>query len=227
MTDGSPATIHKVTALITCRWAKEDYLLVFQHPFAGIQIPAGTVEAGEDIVVAARREAWEETGLTELGEGVYLGQKEEALPTGKALIAVTSVAYSRPDSTSFNWATIRNGIAVQVEREESGFTQVTYEEWDRMDDPQYITFRITGWVPSHVLCQRPQRHFFHFETPADPTKRWEISTDHHRFQLFWASLSALPQIVYTQAGWVSMLRPRFPNLLIPQSPISKANPEKY
>jgi 8-oxo-dGTP pyrophosphatase MutT (NUDIX family) len=211
MIEGAQATIHKVTALITCRWAGEDYLLVFQHPFAGIQIPAGTVEVGEDIAVAARREAWEETGLTDLDEGIYLGQREHLLPEGMALMAVTSVAYSRPDPTSFNWATIRNGIAVRIEREEAGFTQVTYEEWDRLDDPQYVTFCITGWVPSHTLCQRPHRHFFHFETQADPTERWEISTDHHRFQLFWAPLANLPQIVSSQAGWLSMLRPHFPN----------------
>jgi 8-oxo-dGTP pyrophosphatase MutT (NUDIX family) len=212
MTEGTQATTHKVTALITCRWAEEDYLLLFQHPFAGIQIPAGTVETGEDIAVAARREAWEETGLTDLGEGTYLGHREESLPDGKALMAVTSVAYSRPDQTSFNWATIRNGIAVHMEREQAGFTQVTFEEWDRMDAPQYITFRITGWVPTHHLDKHPRRHFFHFETTADPSQRWTVETDHHRFQLFWAPVADLPQIVYSQAGWLSMLRPRFPDL---------------
>lgn len=215
MSEESSATIAKVTALITCRWAEDDYLLLFQHPFAGIQIPAGTVEAGEDVAVAARREAWEETGLTDLGEGVYLGQSEDLLPAGKALMAETSVAFSRPDPTSFNWATIRNGIAIQVEREEAGYTQVTYEEWDRLDDPQYVSFRITGWVPSHVLCQRPVRHFFHFEVNADPSQRWTVETDHHRFHLFWAPLAALPPIIHTQAGWTTMLRPRFPHLRIP------------
>ncbi|MBX2998231.1 MAG: NUDIX domain-containing protein [Caldilineaceae bacterium] len=212
MSDGAQTTIHKVTALITCRWAEEDYLLLFQHPFAGIQLPAGTVEAGEDVAIAARREAWEESGLTDLGPGVYLGHREEALPTGIVLMAETAIAYSRPDSTSFNWATIRNGIAVRVEREEAGFTQVTFEEWDRMDDPRYVSFRITGWVPTHTLCQRPVRHFFHFEVNADPSQRWTVETDHHRFQLFWAPLSALPQIVSPQADWPSMLSPRFPNL---------------
>lgn len=38
-------------------------LLVFVHPFAGVQLVKGTVEAGEDIEVAGRRELFEEAGV--------------------------------------------------------------------------------------------------------------------------------------------------------------------
>ena len=51
-------------------------LLVFRHtdfPEAGIQVPAGTVEAGEDPASAAMREAEEETGLTGLSMSSCLG----------------------------------------------------------------------------------------------------------------------------------------------------------
>lgn len=44
-------------------------LLVFEHldhPEAGIQVPAGTLEPGEDPREAVLREAWEETGLQRL-----------------------------------------------------------------------------------------------------------------------------------------------------------------
>ncbi|CAG0926373.1 hypothetical protein TFLX_00038 [Thermoflexales bacterium] len=34
-----------------------------------------------------------------------------------------------------------------VERQVSGFFHVTYIEYDRLDDPKYITYQITGWVP--------------------------------------------------------------------------------
>ena len=60
-----PITKHKVFAYIT----RGDQLLVFIHPFApeaGIQVPAGTVEADEAFDVAVLREAFEETGLTNL-----------------------------------------------------------------------------------------------------------------------------------------------------------------
>ena len=51
-------------------------LLVFEHvysPEAGIQVPAGTVKAGEDPEVAVMREASEETGLTDLALQSELG----------------------------------------------------------------------------------------------------------------------------------------------------------
>ena len=44
-------------------------LLVFRHrdfPEAGLQVPAGTIEDGEDSEQAVLRELWEESGLTEV-----------------------------------------------------------------------------------------------------------------------------------------------------------------
>lgn len=55
-----------------------DHLLVFAHrdcPAAGIQIPGGTVEAGETPDQAVQREAFEETGLTGLVSSAYLGKE--------------------------------------------------------------------------------------------------------------------------------------------------------
>lgn len=52
----------KVTALITRRGPGGTELLCFDHPSAGVQLPAGTVATGESFADAAMREAWEETG---------------------------------------------------------------------------------------------------------------------------------------------------------------------
>ena len=62
----------KVTAYIRC----DNQLLVFRHvdfPEAGIQVPSGTVEIGEDLEEAVLREAEEESGLTALKVISYLG----------------------------------------------------------------------------------------------------------------------------------------------------------
>ncbi len=69
-------TIKKVVAYVT----REDELLVFTHrdfPEAGVQVPAGTVEAGETLDAAVLREVHEETGLppTAVRVTAYLGRR--------------------------------------------------------------------------------------------------------------------------------------------------------
>ena len=57
---------HKVMACVMRRTAGRRESLVFEHrdaPEAGVQVPAGTVEPGEDFEAAARRELAEEAGL--------------------------------------------------------------------------------------------------------------------------------------------------------------------
>lgn len=66
--------VYKVFAYIT----NQNRLLVFRHtdfPEAGIQVPAGTVMAGEDLRSAVMREAQEETGLSDLAFKSYLGEQ--------------------------------------------------------------------------------------------------------------------------------------------------------
>jgi 8-oxo-dGTP pyrophosphatase MutT (NUDIX family) len=57
-------------------------LLVFRQldfPEQGVQVPGGSVEAGEELEAAALREAHEETGLSELVVQSYLGSVEYEL----------------------------------------------------------------------------------------------------------------------------------------------------
>jgi len=65
----------KALAYIT----KDDRLLVFSHPLspeAGIQVPGGTIQPGEEAAAAAMREGREETGLQELSLESHLGQTQ-------------------------------------------------------------------------------------------------------------------------------------------------------
>jgi ADP-ribose pyrophosphatase YjhB (NUDIX family) len=64
--------IQKVLVYITA----DARLLMFRQPEspeAGVQVPGGSVEAGESLEAAALREAFEETGLTDLRVEAYLG----------------------------------------------------------------------------------------------------------------------------------------------------------
>lgn len=61
--------VEKVVAYITREVAGKRQLLVFthrDHPEAGVQVPGGTVEAGESVESALLREVEEETGLAGL-----------------------------------------------------------------------------------------------------------------------------------------------------------------
>ncbi len=66
--------VEKVVAYIT----KGTHLLVFRHVHAdaGIQVPAGTLEAGEAPDEGVLREAHEETGLNQLEIRRFLGTRE-------------------------------------------------------------------------------------------------------------------------------------------------------
>ena len=89
--------IQKVTAFIIRERDGLKELLVFKHPTAGIQIPAGTVEAGEDIETAVKREAYEEMGLQFVEIENYLGCFENELKDNQRIIAETTQAYIEPD----------------------------------------------------------------------------------------------------------------------------------
>jgi 8-oxo-dGTP pyrophosphatase MutT (NUDIX family) len=80
----SKATPEKVIAYIT----QGNKLLVFRHTAyleAGIQVPAGTTNPGEQPGQAVLREAYEETGLEDLQLRAFLGVQEfDLTPFGRA-----------------------------------------------------------------------------------------------------------------------------------------------
>jgi 8-oxo-dGTP pyrophosphatase MutT (NUDIX family) len=198
--------IEKVTAFITRKSRDGNDLLLFEHPNAGIQIPSGTVEDQEMSEEAVIREVTEETGLTtSLLIRRYLGCSEDTLPEGERIIAESTKVYARPDVTSFDWVHLPKGIAVVVTRQSDEFSQVTYEEFDRVPNPQYVTMCITGWVPDRVLANTRRRHFFHLEFYRDSEEKWTVFSDNHPFTLFWTPLDELPEIIYPQNEWLEVL----------------------
>lgn len=197
--------IHKVTCFITHSGTSGPELLLFHHPNAGTQIPAGTVNPGEDIETAAHREASEESGLNGLVLIRLLGKSDEPPTPGYVMVAQPSPVYSHPDLSSCAWAHFRSGLPLEVLRQEAGFTQVRFEEKDRYIDPQFTTFSITGWVPDEALTNQCIRSFYLFLAPGDTPEQWCVTTDDHIFELFWAPLNDLPAIVPPQDGWLKWL----------------------
>lgn len=204
--------LDKITAFVTRSGSNGMELLLFEHPNAGIQIPAGTVEEGEPFEQAVLRELMEETGLNagDVRLRASLGWRDELPPDKTHVMRKASKAYSRPDPTSFDWIHLPRGISVRLLRREPGFAQVTYEEGDRYPDPIYTSYQATGWVPEEVLAEANRRHFFHLEAlPGAPDfalgapgGMFARFTDHHTFRPFWASMEALPEIIPPQRAWL-------------------------
>ncbi|HRW03890.1 MAG TPA: NUDIX domain-containing protein [Caldilineaceae bacterium] len=198
-------TAQKVTAFVTRVTSRGTDLLLFEHPHAGIQLPAGTVEVGEPHAIAAAREAYEETGLHDLPPGRFLDEAQEPLSPHHYLLLTTSTIFPRPDRTGFDWATIRYGIRVVCDRQEGDFAHVTYQERDDGIDPAFVSYQITGWVDRAVLTRDVMRYFYHFPYHGNTPTTWHVDTDNHRFRLFWAPLAQLPTIVAPQRWWVDVL----------------------
>jgi 8-oxo-dGTP pyrophosphatase MutT (NUDIX family) len=196
----------KVAGLITRKKEGGVDLLLFKHPYSGVQFPAGTVEEGEDPAVAVRREAFEETGLTDLRLVAHPGVLDDPAPDGYGFMLHPSTVYARPDPTSFDWARFMRGSMVRVLRRAEGYLQVSYEEPDRYPDAGFTTYVITGWVPATAVCYAQRRYFYHFEAQAWPGESWQVRADYHRFTLFWAPLDALPEIIHPQQGWLPYVR---------------------
>ena len=80
----------RYTNKVACIVTNGTNLLLIKHPFAGYQLPAGTVEADEEPLAAAIREIKEETSLVDVSLVKCLGVMEVGLPDGMACLLETS-----------------------------------------------------------------------------------------------------------------------------------------
>jgi 8-oxo-dGTP pyrophosphatase MutT (NUDIX family) len=203
--------IKKVTAFITRETESGRQLLLFEHPFAGIQIPAGTVEPSESPEKAVIREVLEETGLNISSKPVSLGYHETHLSSNEAFVLPPATVYARPDTASFDWIEIRSAVQVKVIQKVNGFTQINYTEHDQVPEHRYVSMLIIGWVPDKFLTQIQIRYFFHLECTTISKTCWKVFSDHHTLNIFWASCDNLPGIIPPQDEWLSYLTQYIPS----------------
>lgn len=180
-------------------------VLLLRHPFAGIQFPAGMVEASETPEAAAVRAALDQTGVDGVGGPVPAGVTVEEVVGDGWLVAETTPVFFRPDERSPSWAILRRGVSVTSEREQGGFVQVTYEEVDRSPSPQYLTARITGWVAREALARVRRRCFFMLPFEAETPAAWSVNTGRDDWVLFWAPIDRLPALIAPQDQWIPYL----------------------
>ncbi len=204
--------VQKVTAFIVRENNGVRELLVFKHPTAGVQIPAGTVEAGEDIETAVKREVYEETGLQFVEIENYLGCFENELENNQRIIAETTQVYIEPNLNAIPYRRkLPKGLTVDYLSAQGDFTRISYieYEYDQFYEPICVDANITGWVPNENISTRKKRHFFHLSTQEETADAWELKSDQgHIFKPYWTPLSPKPQIIPPQDKWLDFVYER-------------------
>lgn len=204
--------VQKVTAFIVRERDGVKELLVFKHPTAGIQIPAGTVERCEDLETAVKREIYEETGLRFVEIEDYLGCFENELESNQRIIAETTQVYIEPNLKAVPYKrNLPKGLTVDYLSTQEDFTYISYieYEYDQFHNPVYIDANITGWVPNESISAQKKRHFFHLSAQEKTEDAWELKSDQgHIFKPYWTPLSPKPQIIPPQDKWLDFVYER-------------------
>ena len=219
-----PETVHKVTAFVTRGDSDGRELLVFRHPSAGIQLPAGTVEAGEAIEAAVLREVREETGLTEVVITARLATLAEAMGLDGRMVAASRVRLrAEPVETSASvdvpWggglivSELGRGLPLRQMRDEAGYiveagyALVGYDRYHVQGSQDWVLRDTTvGWLPLSAITADVQRHLFHLETTAPTPDRWVQHGDVPGCELYWVPLTQDPMLVKRQDAWLLAVR---------------------
>lgn len=202
----SSQIMRKVTGFVTRKRVNQmTELLVFQHPTAGVQLPAGTVEQGESWTHAVLREVAEETGLTEVCLVGILGSTDRILANGARAVMQPTTLLSGPrtDATPLNW-TLGRGSPCRLVSEADDFAEVVYEETNLNVIPNKVRIRLSGWVPTNVLTERVERHFYHLELTGTAPERW-VQEAERLFECYWTPLVPKPVLNASQKEWIDLV----------------------
>lgn len=180
--------VDKVACLITRGGPDGPELCVFEHPSAGIQLPAGTLEVGEDPLAGALREAFEETGLDGLRVESELGWTPASPTPVDAVVA----------------RTIQVG-ATTVPR---GYYAKVLEE-----GPMECLVRVAGVegrVERTSLAFDGQRHLVHLTTPEPAPGEWWVATPDGGGMIWrchWVPLDRRRYLNDWHEDWLDRVRP--------------------
>jgi 8-oxo-dGTP pyrophosphatase MutT (NUDIX family) len=203
----------KVTAFIVRQTPSQRKLLIFAHPTAGIQVPAGTVEEDETFEDAVLREVHEETELEQVQLIKPLAEFSYSLKENRCALLRATPLFREPSLTSVpmdigygDGSCFRRGMIVLLNREVEGWSEITHEEYDLNVSPPKIQFSVHGWVPSHYLTAQQTRRFFLLTSTQETPDTWEhLAEGRHRFRLYWKPLVPKPQLIIPQDEWLNVV----------------------
>jgi 8-oxo-dGTP pyrophosphatase MutT (NUDIX family) len=202
----SAEIVGKVTAFITRDTDVGRELLVFRHPDAGIQLPSGTMEAGETPEAAMLREVHEETGLSAVEIAAKLETIDQVLEDGNRVLTENYALEVEPGDKGRLVGRYTRGYPVRIIEIEGDDTHVWHvfrmKDGVAEADPHY-----TGWLPSRYLTDTLRRHLFQLRLTAPTPDRWLVEADRHTFELYWAALDTV-ELVAPQQVWLELVRDR-------------------
>lgn len=191
----------KVTAFVTRDSEAGREVLTFLHPLGGRQVPAGSVEDGEEPVESAKREVWEETGVGGF-EHVALLRVKMTIAEGSGYLTKAQVLRTEPQTSAPGGEQLPRGYKVVINKRSQGWLYVSHRTYDFNVTPATVLAEISGWVPGGVVATTLERHYFHITVAAGGLHTWIRAADGHLFQVEWLPLTPPPALVEGQQEWL-------------------------
>ncbi len=193
----------KVTTCATSTGLSGQSLLVFRHPTGGVQLPAGSVELGEEPENAALRELFEETSIdrVELLERLCVLATDLGASNGvlSQSVVLSSSAACRDQEVGI---ALRRGLPVRVLAEEASASFICYEEFDYRVEQKAVISSGSGWVPTRVVARSLERIIFRARIERDGRSSWQHLADGQLLEIQWLPLRPKPALVEPQQGWL-------------------------
>ncbi|WP_157605059.1 NUDIX domain-containing protein [Schlesneria paludicola] len=203
-TESGDHLILKVAAFVLTP-TPEPMVLALRHPIAGLQFPAGTIESGEGVLDAARREVREETCVTALDQGRRLGTEVCPRDADEGFVLETSesISTNRDEERSLFY----RGRRVRILSHGDALSQVCEEEWNLNLDPPIVSRRIQGVIPTRFIGRSVARVFVCFLFLGDfRSEPWKCTADGHTWQVEWIPLRTTERFALNQADWFERFR---------------------
>lgn len=204
--------MEKVAAFVTRGRGAAAELLLFAHPSAGIQLPAGTVEIMEQSDSAVLREVWEETGLQNVQIKTRLGELRRELPSDERWVLRPTKIFATPasDADGVGFMLFRGSRIRHIANHDS-FAHIAYDEYDLNQTPPVLLSYIEGFVRRSLLTRHSVRYLYHLVTTSETDPAWTIQADGHLFRCFWTPVQPKPKIVPGQQEWLDIVYDLLPH----------------